>query len=661
MANFAIIIFLCSCNGSATSTKEELLSTQEDFCNLINIKNVPEKEDSYGRFVFADLGSWSAYALPENESGRYAGAFIGPMIMTGQGWISATLAQPIITVNGAEYDLVRNVQTTKYLPGRLVQEFGDEKLHFKTELCFATNRSAVVRSAIRNVGDKQVEVSLHWRGTPFDPDCLMTADGTTVKLLRRSDSAYIETRFITAQKASVANGAVESDEKAITLQPGEEYKSAYSQSLLLPGDDVSSEADKMASLDIDDCFDENQRRWNSNIATLLSRAEDKYRLDNKYRRVLVKSMLTLNTNWRSPAGDILHAGSNPSYVGFSDGIWSWDSWKIASGNVFYNPELAKDEMRTLFDYQARNGMVPDFIGYDKTYNNWRDSKPPIAAWAAMNVYAETKDRNFIEEMFDKLLLFHNWWYAERDHDHNGICEYGSTDGSLIAACWESGMDNGVRFDDSEMLQNGENAWSMNQENICLNSFLYQEKMALSKMAEILGRDSLAENLASEAEGIKKFIQTKMFDEETGFFYDRKLGSGELVKVMGCEGWLPLWAGIATQHQAELVARNMMDESKFNSFLPLGTLEISDPRLRPIRGYWRGTVWVDQVYFGVTGLRNYGFDKEADYLMEKFISNAQGLVTDGPIHENYNPLTGEALNSPNFGWSSALIIKMLLNN
>ena len=107
-------------------------------------------------------------------------------------------------------------------------------------------------------------------------------------------------------------------------------------------------------------------------------------------------------------------------------------------------------------------------------------------------------------------------------------------------------------------------------------------------------------------------------------------------------------------------QKMMDPQKFNSTLPLGTLDISHPRLRPVRGYWRGPVWVDQVYFGITGLRNYGFDREADILTEKFINNAQGLTTDGPIHENYNPLTGEALNSPNFGWSSACIIKMLLD-
>ena len=45
-----------------------------------------------------------------------------------------------------------------------------------------------------------------------------------------------------------------------------------------------------------------------------------------------------------------------------------------------------------------------------------------------------------------------------------------------------------------------------------------------------------------------------------------------------------------------------------------------------------------------GLRRYGFKKQADQLLRKFIDHAQGLTTDGPIHENYNPLTGEALNA-----------------
>ena len=78
-------------------------------------------------------------------------------------------------------------------------------------------------------------------------------------------------------------------------------------------------------------------------------------------------------------------------------------------------------------------MIPDFIGYNKAHNNWRDSKPPLAAWGVMNIFEQTGDTLFVKEMFDKLCLFHQWWYKERDHDHNGVCEYGSTDGTLIAA------------------------------------------------------------------------------------------------------------------------------------------------------------------------------------------------------------------------------------
>lgn len=658
----AVLCLLGACNQPSGQVQTgDLMSQQDEFYNLINIKNVPQQERYYDAYVFSDLGAWSAYALPENEGRQYAGAFIGPMTMTGRGWIAGSLAQPTLKVNGEPYDLVRNVQTVKYLPGRLVQEFNDEQLNFVTELCFNTSRTAVVRSVIKNVSKEPITVSMAWNGGVFDKASDLKTIDKGVSILRQRDSTCTVIRFCTADEIKLVNkDSLQAIEKTeLVLQPNATYQADYTQTMMLRGEDLQKELAAVAGFDINACFDANAKRWNQNISSLLA-GDSKYLNANKYRKVLVKAMMTLNSNWRSAAGDILHAGSNPSYNGFINGVWSWDSWKIASGNVFYNPEMAKDEMRTLFDYQAENGMVPDFISYDKSRNNWRDSKPPVAAWGTMNVYKETGDRAFLEEMFDKLYKFHQWWYTDRDHDKNGICEYGSTDGTLIAAAWESGMDNGVRFDDAVMLQNGENAWSMNQENICLNSFLYTEKHLLAEMATILGKKELADQLTADAQKLKEHIQTKMFDKETGFFYDTRIETGEYIKVMGAECWLPLWAGVATQEQAKQVMEKMMDPTKFNSTLPLGTLDISHPRLRPIRGYWRGPVWVDQVYFGIAGLRNYGFDKEADFLLEKFIDNAQGLTTDGPIHENYNPLTGETLNSPNFGWSSALIIKMLLN-
>ena len=61
-----------------------------------------------------------------------------------------------------------------------------------------------------------------------------------------------------------------------------------------------------------------------------------------------------------------------------------------------------------------------------------------------------------------------------DHDRDGLCEYGSTDGTLIAAAWESGMDNAIRFDSTKMLKNNDYAWSMDQESVDLNAYLYAE-------------------------------------------------------------------------------------------------------------------------------------------------------------------------------------------
>mgnify|MGYP000399915176 CR=1 FL=1 len=45
-------------------------------------------------------------------------------------------------------------------------------------------------------------------------------------------------------------------------------------------------------------------------------------------------------------------------------------------------------------------------------------------------------------------------------------------------------------------------------------------------------------------------------------------------------------------------------------------------------------------YGIEGMKNYGYDAEAKELVEKMFQNAEGLLGDGPIRENYNPLTGE---------------------
>ena len=651
----------CTQNGGQQAETEKLADSRNGYYNLINIKNAPKYERDRDCFVFSDLGSWIGYALPENEANENTGGFVGPYMMTGRGWIASALAQPSMTVNGERFDFARNIQTAKYYPGKLVQEFRNEQVYFVTELCYESAQTAVIRTSVRNISDKELDISLSYEGGLLGKNASLKAMDKGVLINTGVEDAQLAVRFLTADQVNVVgkDSLRVAEKVSLALASGAEYNGAYTETFAFDEASLQNELKAQSSMNVEQVFTKNEERWNGYLASIF-KGESPYLKENKYRRVMVKAMITLVSNWRTPAGDILHDGCYPSYCGFF-GVWSWDSWKHASATALFNPELAKNEIRCLFDYQAENGMIPDYVSRFKERINWRDTKPPLAAWAVMNVYENTGDKAFVEEMFDKLYKYHQWWYTDRDHDKNGVCEYGSTDGTLIAAAWESGMDNGVRFDEAEMLKNEpENAWSMNQENICLNSFLYAEKGYLAKMAQMLGKNELVDKLTQEAKALKEHIQTKMFDPETGFFYDTRIGTGEFIKVMGAECWLPLWAGIATPEQARQVLDKMLDPTKFNSTVPLGTLEISHLRFRPTRGYWRGPVWIDQVYFGVMGLRKYGFDKEADMFVRKYIANAQGLLTDGPIHENYNPLTGETLNCPNFGWSSAVTLRMLLN-
>jgi len=646
-----VACILASCVKAPTSS-EPLLSKQADFCNLINIKNTPAGAVDWDAYVFADKGAWMAYSLPDNENRRHAGAFMGPMVMTGRGWIAAGLAEPTLWVNGEQYRMVYNVQTTRYLPGKLIQEYNDENLNFTTELCYLTSRSVAIRSIVKNMSQKPVKVSFDWNGGVYEPTSVVSSIDKGLSFIRPKDSTNTVIRFLTADKIqAVGSDSLHVTEKSeMTLEPGKTYQSEMTQTLTLRGEDTAKELAAIATLNIDNCFELNEQQWNAQIASLLS-GNSKYLKDNKYRKVLVKAMMTLNSNYRTPAGDILHGGSNPSYNGFINGIWSWDSWKIASGNVHFNEEIAKSEMITLFDYQADNGMVPDFISYNKKYNNWRDAKPPVAAWGAMNVYKATGDKKFLETMFDKLYKFHQWWYAERDHNHNGICEYGATDGTLEAAAWESGMDNAIRFDGAVMLKNEgyEDAWSMDQESVDLNAYLALECKLLKKFSSLL-------KIPFDAPDYSSQVADYFFDKNINFFCDRRLKDGSFIEEPGCEAYTPLWTRIATQAQVDSMLPMLQDTAKFSTYIPFPTIAADNPKYNP-RGYWRGPIWLDQTYFAIRGLRNYGYNRLADEYTLQVFDRLSGLKEGAPIHENYGTHTGERLKAPHFSWSSSHLLMM----
>lgn len=627
------------------------------YLDVLNLHGEPQTPTDRSFNIFFDAGSWHGYSLPpvgDTESG-----FIGPFVHSlGNGrWVGVRFAQLALRDANSGKSLALTPMAGHAAPGYLVRRFSAPDLAIRQTLFFADSWHALVRIELTASSAQDVRLSVIGRTMPQQETGTAKSGDTIVQTFAHSNSQ------LTTQIHAAGSSGYQ-----ITLE-GANYRIALDHPLSLQANRTTTifveqtlvydaNVDKPTPVNYDTAWIRNRERWAGYLKSLKS-SHLPGLPDAVARWVSVKSMMTLLGNWRAARGDLHHDGVIPSYSNPDfNGFWAWDSWKHAAALAEFAPKLARDQMRAMFDYQAADGMVPDCIFLDKANDNWRDTKPPLAVWAALRIYQATGDKAFLAEMYDKLVRYHRWWFTARDHDHNGLAEYGSTDGTTIAAKWESGMDNAVRFDSIAMLKNGDGAWSMNQESVDLNAYLYKEDINLAQVASILGKTRDHDSWLKDAAAIKASIQARMFDKKRGYFFDLKLGGNELVTIYGSEGWMPLWAGVASPEQARSVVRVMLDPAKFKTHMPFPTLAADDPRFSPIKGYWRGPVWLDQAYFGVEALRRYGDNRQADDMARRLVLNAKGLTRQAPIFENYDPLTGYGYQSPNFSWSAASYLLLL---
>jgi putative isomerase len=659
---FAAVLSLASCEPGEVPEFAVDISL---YPNVLNVGGVPSESRDLSVFSFSDLGAWFNFGLPAADTRDVWGGFTGPFLLTHGGvWLGRSFARLYVhdVSNGRAVNWPNGqAATITSHPGSLHQRVRVGNLSATLSLIFATDRTALIRAGVINLGEETRRLRIGWSGDVLIEDASIVAHPRGVSVTFPTNPVKVDLSL---------------GETGVEVEVGENNYRAIAGEVAIPAGStvtrfatVSVFADtiergvRMAGgyeifVDPEAHFSRNRERWTGYLTSAFENS-DLERLTSVTRMVAVKAVETLITNWRGPYGHLFHNGLFPSYAyrGFH-GVWSWDSWKHARALANFVPELAKDQLRVMFDYQDRYGMVPDVIYADSAENNWRDTKPPLSAWAVWSIYERTSDGQFLEEMYPQLWRYHEWWYANRDHDVNGLCEYGSTDGTRVAAGWESGMDNAVRFDEAAMLQNNERAWSLSQESVDLNSYLYAEKLYLASMADELARVRDAALLRAAAEDLRDLIQSTMFDEETGYFYDVDIETKQPLLVQGPEGWIPLWAGVATEAQARQVVRVLMDPNKFATHVPFPTLAADHEKFDPRDGYWRGSVWLDQAYFAVKGLERYGYVREANEMRARLFEGPQGLLEDAPIHENYHPLTGEPLNAPHFSWSAAHLLLLL---
>ncbi len=630
------------------------------YFDLLDMHGSPVSAQDRSFDIFFDEGAWQGYSLPPIED-RKTG-FIGPFVHSwGSGrWAGKRFAQLSLRSGVGHIPIVLRSVSSHAAPGYLVRSFVAPHLVVSETLFYADSWSALVRISLTSRESQSINITI--RGQPMRGTATDQVVGGASVVQRLANSGWELVTQLHAPHAAAKRGTVSGRDYRIALSHRVRLMAHHTaviyvvQSLLRAGP-----AARVPPIDLAAAWARDRERW-AGYLEAASAAHLRGLSDATARRVVVKAMETLLGNWRAPRERLHHGGVIPSYSNPDfNGFWAWDSWKHAAALALFAPRLARSQMRAMFDYQRPDGMIPDCIFLHKAADNWRDGKPPLATWAALKIYGASGDGAFLEEAYPRLVRYHDWWLDERDHAHDGLAEYGSTDGTRTAAKWESGMDNAARFDRIKMLKNGKGAWSMNQESVDLNAYLYRDAVGLAQMARILGKPRDQVRWLRRAASIKAKIQSRFFDERLGYFFDVKLPDGQPVTTYGPEGWIPLWAGAASQREANAVARVIRDPRKFGTFMPFPSLAADDPRFSPVTGYWRGPVWLDQAYFGVDGLRRYGHDRLAERLALRLVLHAKGLTGEAPIYENYDPLTGVGYQSRNFSWSAASYILLLLRH
>jgi mannosylglycerate hydrolase MGH1-like protein len=349
---------------------------------------------------------------------------------------------------------------------------------------------------------------------------------------------------------------------------------------------------------------------------------------------------------------------------------NWVAQKFGGWGVWLNDVLYHGLMAGLFDAEiARENLAAVFAGATPAGNlpclltgrdSWVDrSQPPIGTFIVWMLYLRTRDKRLLSDSYAVLARNHDWWWQTRDGNGDGLVEYGTSPvgeglycGTKLAAKDESSMDNSPTHDEATLRTD---VWTLDCADVGLNSLLALDGEMLANMARALGNESEAERFGSRAESLKARIRERLWDGERRVFANR-LWSGKFTASLAPTSFYPLLAGAASEEQVRAMLPLLNDVSKFGGTWRLPSCTRDDPAF-PDNVYWRGRVWPPLNFLVWHGLKRYGFDAEAADLADNSYRLFQGEWARRNCPENYNAVTGEALDQPDtdsfYGWGALM--------
>jgi hypothetical protein len=308
-------------------------------------------------------------------------------------------------------------------------------------------------------------------------------------------------------------------------------------------------------------------------------------------------------------------------------------------------------------------------------------------------------RDFLADLFPRIVAYHQWLYRERDLEHRGLV-------TLIHP-WECGLDTTPPW--MELLAHFSGPWWMRAsvalhlarvvrfvrrdtrfvpaaerpsdddglrmlalarsakrydfelrrlpapesvliEDLAFNAILVAANRALGHIAADLDV-ALDPELVARGAATATALED-LWDEPAGQYFSRNAVTGEPIAMSTVATFLPLWAGVRADRARRLLGL-LRDARSYWPQFPVPSVAVDAPEFDPNR-YWKGPTWVNMNWMVVQGLLEHGEPAVADELRRDTLD----LVERTGFFEYFSPVTGRGFGAEEFSWTAALTVDLL---
>lgn len=239
--------------------------------------------------------------------------------------------------------------------------------------------------------------------------------------------------------------------------------------------------------------------------------------------------------------------------GYGPGFGHWDLIHATLDELPAAPEHVREQLLNDVALQLPSGFLPGLYWMRKPTNEKTDpgiyddanakfsptqGHPPLWVVAADDYLQQTGGDRELKALFLKTARLQlGWFERERHAKPDGFLYL-----DIVNHKWESGVDQGIRFDDSGLASAHPNSTAC----VDATSHVYQEYVYAAKWARELGDD--AAPLEKRAAELKTFIQTKLWDQKEGFFYDSWIVDGSVKGRVRTDSFEGMWPMVVAQRR-----------------------------------------------------------------------------------------------------------------